>query len=72
MNLGNISSNVASIPVIQEFLKNLHFPADKQAIMNEAKSKGADNNVTSMLQKLPERQYQNQSDITNELSRIGM
>jgi hypothetical protein len=71
MNWGNITSSVANMPKVQEFLKNIHYPAAKQTIITEAQSKGADNTVVSMLQKLPDKQYQSPSDVTDELGKIN-
>jgi hypothetical protein len=67
MNLRNIVSDVSKIPQVQELLKDIHFPVGKQTILDEAQKKGANNNIMSMLQKLPDKQYQSASDVTNEL-----
>jgi hypothetical protein len=71
MNWGNMASSVSSMPKVQEFLKNIKYPAAKQTIVTEAQSKGADNSVVSMLQKLPEKQYQSPSDVTDELGKMS-
>ncbi len=76
MDLGNIASKVASMPQVQEFLKNMilkeiNFPAGKQSIMGKAQEKGADNSVMSLLQKLPDKQYQNQSEVMDELNKVN-
>ncbi len=68
MNFGNIASSVASMPQVQQFLKDVVFPASKQTIINKAQEKGADKNIISMLQKLPDKQYQSASDVTNQLN----
>ncbi len=70
MNLRNMVSNVASMPQVQDFLKKLNFPVGKQNIIDQAKQHGMDENITSMLQKLPDKQYNSASDVTSELSNI--
>lgn len=74
MDLGSIASKVASNPQVQEFVKNkilkdINFPAGKQTIIDKAQQNGADNNIMSFLQKLPDKQYQSQSEVTDELNK---
>ncbi len=74
MDFKNIASSVASMPQVKDFLKNkilneIPFPAGKQTIINKAQEKGADNNILSWLQKLPDKQYQSQSDVVDELNK---
>lgn len=70
MNLRNMMSNVASMPKVQEFMQDLKFPVGKAEILDVAQKHGADNTIMSMLQKLPDKQYINSSDLTNELSKL--
>jgi hypothetical protein len=71
MNLKNMASNVSIMPKIQEFLKGLNFPVSRQDVINKAQQGGADNNIMSMLQKLPDKMFGSQSDLTNELGKIN-
>jgi hypothetical protein len=63
-------SNVASMPKVQEILKDLVFPVGKQSIVDKAQQHQADERIVSMLQKLPDKQYNNSSEITDEMSKI--
>jgi len=71
MNLRDIGSNVSSMSRIQEYIKGLKFPVNKQEIINSARSNNAESNVISMLQKLPDKVFQSQSDLMNELGKIS-
>ncbi len=64
-------SKVASMPQVQNALKELVFPVGKQQIINKAKEKGADNTILSLLQKLPDKQYQNQDEVVNEVQKVA-
>jgi hypothetical protein len=67
----DLKGMVSSIPglgsKIQEYLKGLNFPASKQDITSKARENGADDNIMSMLQKLPDRMFQSQDDLKNEM-----
>jgi len=70
MDLRNVASSIPGISKVQEYLKGLNFPASKQDITNKAQENGADNNVMSMLQKLPDKMFNSQSDLMNEINNI--
>ena len=71
MDLKGIFSNVSGVSSkVQEILKSMNFPASKQDIINKAKEKGADNNITSMLGKLTDKQFQSPKDVMDEVSKI--
>ena len=71
MDLKGTLSNVTGISSkVQELLKSVNFPASKQDIINKAKEKGADNNITSMLGKLTDKQFQSPKDVMDEVSKI--
>ena len=71
MDLKGMFSNVTGMSSkVQEILKSVNFPANKQDIINKAKEKGADNNIISMLEKLTDKQFQSPSDVMNEVNTI--
>jgi hypothetical protein len=55
---------------MQQFLQGLHYPASKQDIVHKAEQNGADENITSKLQKLPDRAFSTQDELKNVLSKI--
>ncbi len=71
MDWKGMVSKVASMPQVQNALKELVFPVGKQQIINKAKEKGADNTILSLLQKLPDKQYQNQDEVVNEVQKVA-
>lgn len=56
---------------IQKALSGMQFPADKQQIINYAKSKGASGEIINAINGLPDRQYTNSEDISSEMSTSG-
>jgi hypothetical protein len=71
MDLKGMVSNIPGLgSKIEEFMEGLNFPASKQDITSKAREKGADDNIMSMLQKLPDKMYQSQNDIKNELGNL--
>jgi hypothetical protein len=71
MNLGSIISKVSAVSKVQEFLKGLTFPLNKQEILAKARDSKLDDNSRSMLEKIPDKQYPNQSEVVNELTKTG-
>ena len=55
---------------ITGYLKGIDFPADKQKIMDMAKSKGAPDMVVQWLNKLPDKQYSSTAEIEQEFGKL--
>lgn len=51
----------------QKFLKGLPFPVNKRGIVEWANASGAPKDVITTLQDLAEREYQNPTDLSDEL-----
>ena len=71
MNLRNIVSEVSKLPQVQELLKGIQFPVGKQTLIDKASGMGASDTIMSVLQKLPDKQYQSQSEVEDELGKIS-
>lgn len=56
---------------VQKFLGGLDYPVDKQALLNQAKKKGADKETLDALQKLPDREYDSPVAVSREVSKGG-
>lgn len=55
---------------VQKFLKGIDYPADKKTLVSTAKKEGADNNVVSTLDKLPEMNYNSPNDVTQQIGKL--
>lgn len=66
--MANNDQNVNPIQ-IQKFLK-LDYPADKQTLIDTARSAGADENVISMLEKIPDRVYNGPNAVSEEIGKL--
>jgi hypothetical protein len=55
---------------ITTYLKGIEFPADKQKIVDMAKSKGAPDMVVQWLNKLPNKQYKNSMEVEQEFGKL--
>ncbi|HYD62025.1 MAG TPA: DUF4142 domain-containing protein [Noviherbaspirillum sp.] len=49
---------------IQKFLKGVDYPASKQALIENAKNLGADENVCASLEQLPDEDFQTPADVS--------
>ncbi len=63
------SQNVSASQLTM-YLKNIDFPADKQQIIEAAKSNGAPEQVMQMLNRLPDKQYTRSNEIEQEFSKM--
>jgi hypothetical protein len=63
------TSNISASQVTT-FLKGINFPADKQKILDTAKSKGAPDMVVQWLNKLPEKQYSSTAEVEQEFGKL--
>jgi len=48
---------------VVRYLKGIDFPADKNRMLNQAKTNSAPDNVMSWISQLPERQYRDSDDV---------
>lgn len=56
---------------IEEAVKGIDFPASKEDLLNRARENNADQEELDALQRLPEREYNRPSDITQALGGGG-
>jgi predicted outer membrane protein len=55
---------------IQKYLKGVDYPASKQALLEKAKSMGADENVCQSLEQLPDEDFQTPADVSQAFGRL--
>ena len=55
---------------MQKFLKGVDYPARKADLIANAKKLGADENVCSALEKLPEENFEAPVDVSQALARL--
>ena len=55
---------------VQKFLKGLNYPATKEQVVEHAREQGADENVVSVLEKMPDEQYQTPADVSQAIGRV--
>lgn len=55
---------------VQKFLSGMDYPCSKQDIVGHAKSHGADDNVVTTLQQLPDDNYQTPADVSQAIGHI--
>lgn len=56
---------------IQKFLKGIEYPASKDALLQHAKTRGADENACTFLKQLPDDDYQTPADVSQALGRLS-
>jgi predicted outer membrane protein len=55
---------------IQKYLKGVDYPASKQALLDKAKSMGADDNICQSLEQLPDEAFQTPADVSQAFGRL--
>lgn len=56
---------------VQKYLKGIDYPVNKEEVVNTAKKEGADNNIISTLQKLPDQSFNSPKDISRAIGRVN-
>ena len=49
---------------MQKYLKGMNYPASKEELVKHAAQQGADENVRSVLEQLPDQQYETSADVS--------
>lgn len=52
----------------QKFLGGMNYPTGKDEIVNHAEQQGADEDVMSVLRRIPDRQYDGPNAVSHEIS----
>jgi hypothetical protein len=55
---------------LQKYLKGMDYPAKKNDLLQQAKKNGADNSVSKVLDKLPEKEYETPADVSKAVGKI--
>jgi hypothetical protein len=55
---------------VQKFLGGIDYPCSKQDLIDTAKGQGADKNVISTLEQLPDKNYDSPTDVTKAIGDI--
>jgi hypothetical protein len=55
---------------LQKYLKGVDYPADRESILDAARENGADDNVISTLEQLPNREFKNPAEISKEIGKM--
>lgn len=66
----SLHSESVSAAQLAQYLKGIDFPADREDIINTAKSNDAPANVMSYMKRLPERTYNRPTEVEQEFSKI--
>lgn len=56
---------------VQRYLGGMDYPVDKQRIVDQARHKGADDELLNALEQLPERRYDSPISVSREIGRLG-
>ena len=55
---------------VQDYLKGVRYPCDKQDLKDYAESHAAPNEVLQVLEEIPEREYQSAGDVARGIGNI--
>ena len=56
--------------IVERYLAGIHFPAEKEKLVDRATDKDAPDDVMDLLNKLPSKTYRSPIDITKEIGKI--
>lgn len=55
---------------LQKHLKGVDYPASKEQLIQHAQKQGADENAISVLQQLPDEEYESPTDVSEAVGEI--
>jgi hypothetical protein len=55
---------------VQKFLKGVDYPASKDDLLKTAQQEGADENVRSVLEKLPNEQFKTPAEVSKAIGEV--
>ncbi len=55
---------------VQKYLGGLDYPASKQDLIKHAEQEGADENVRSTLDKVPDQEYETPADVSEAIGEV--
>ena len=55
---------------LQKHLKGVDYPASKEQLIEHAQKQGADENAISVLQQLPDEEYESPTDVSEAVGEI--
>ncbi|MFN7710106.1 MAG: DUF2795 domain-containing protein [Holosporales bacterium] len=68
---GSGDPDKASPAAIERYMKGIHFPANKDDLVNRAKENGAPTDVLHVLDRFEDKEYNSPIDISKEVGRIS-
>jgi hypothetical protein len=55
---------------VQKYLSGLDYPVQKDDLVKRAEEQGADDNVRSVLQQLPDKEYNSPNDVSQAIGQM--
>lgn len=55
---------------LQKHLKGIDYPASKETLIDRAKTEGADENVLSTLEQLPDQEYETPAEVSKAVGSL--
>lgn len=55
---------------VQKHLKGVDYPASKQELIRHAEENGADENIRSVLEELPDKEYKTPAELSKAVGQI--
>jgi hypothetical protein len=56
---------------LQKYLKGVDYPANREALLANAKKMGADENVYSSLEQLPDEDFETPADVSEAIGKLS-
>lgn len=55
---------------LQKYLKGVDYPASKQVLLDLAQQAGADENICSMLEQLPDEEFETPAEVSKAVGKL--
>lgn len=64
------NSQLANPVQVQKFLKGVDYPAQKGDLVKTARGKGADENIISTLEQLPDEEFETPAEVSQAIGKL--
>lgn len=64
-----MANNITNASQVERYLRGLDYPAAKDKIVDHAKNAGANEDAVGVLMKIADKEYSNQGDVMQEITK---
>lgn len=69
--INEIDNQKASLAMVQKYLTRVDFPVNKEGLIRQAKQNNAPDEVTTLLNQLEDQDYENATEVSEEIGMLA-